>query len=213
MLTFLILGITVIWCHSFTKLTGVGRKCTAAGSLSKLFSLRLPFYILFYSSYILCSQLRMTRQMTSSTTSSIALEEARPMAILGTTLEEEARPMAILGTTLEEEARLALILGTTKCRCLYVFTLDLWSCLWMLCCVCMWWILWSLDECVGYCDLWMNVLNIVIFEWVCWIWMSIWMYYIFCVQCAGFVISVVLVIVYSARKIIAQAYLLLLERP
>jgi hypothetical protein len=43
--------------------------------------------------------------------------------------------------------------------------------------------------------------------------MSIWMYYIFCVQCAGFVISVVLVIVYSARKIIAQAYLLLLERP
>jgi hypothetical protein len=47
------------------------------------------------------------------------------MAILGTTLEEEARPMAILGTTLEEEARLASILGTTKCRCLYVFTLDL----------------------------------------------------------------------------------------
>jgi hypothetical protein len=34
--------------------------------------------------------------------------------------------VAILGTTLEEEARLAAILGTTKCRCLHVFTLDLY---------------------------------------------------------------------------------------
>jgi hypothetical protein len=53
----------------------------------------------------------MTRQMTSSTNSSIA--------------PEEARPVVILSTTPEEEARLAAILGTTKCRCLHVFTLDL----------------------------------------------------------------------------------------
>jgi hypothetical protein len=52
----------------------------------------------------------MIRQMTSSTTSSIALEVARPTAILGIALEE---------------ARLAAILGTTKCRYLHVFTLDL----------------------------------------------------------------------------------------
>jgi hypothetical protein len=50
--------------------------------------------------------------MTSSTTSSIA--------------PEEARPAAILGTALKEEARLAAIFGTTKCRCLHVFTLDLY---------------------------------------------------------------------------------------
>jgi hypothetical protein len=54
----------------------------------------------------------MTQQMTSSTTFSIALEEARLTAILGTTPEEEVRLVAIL--------------GTTKCRCLHVFTLDLY---------------------------------------------------------------------------------------
>jgi hypothetical protein len=43
MLTFLILGITVIWCHSFTKLTGAGGKYTTAGSLSKLFTLFYTF--------------------------------------------------------------------------------------------------------------------------------------------------------------------------
>jgi hypothetical protein len=37
-LTFLVLGNTVIWCHSFTKLTGAKGKCTA-GLLSKLFTL------------------------------------------------------------------------------------------------------------------------------------------------------------------------------
>jgi hypothetical protein len=41
-LTSLILGITVIWCHSFTKLTGVEGKCTT-GSLSKLFTLLCIF--------------------------------------------------------------------------------------------------------------------------------------------------------------------------
>jgi hypothetical protein len=41
-LTFLILGIVVIWCHSFTKLTGVGEKCIA-GSLSKLFTFLCTF--------------------------------------------------------------------------------------------------------------------------------------------------------------------------
>jgi hypothetical protein len=43
MLTFLILGIAVIWCHSFTKFTGAGRKCTTAGSLSKYFTLVCTF--------------------------------------------------------------------------------------------------------------------------------------------------------------------------
>jgi hypothetical protein len=37
--------------------------------------------------------------MTSSTTSSIALEETRPAVILGTTLEEEAQLAVILDTT------------------------------------------------------------------------------------------------------------------
>jgi hypothetical protein len=41
-LTFLILGIAVIWCHSFTKLTGAGGKCTV-GSLSKFFTLLCNF--------------------------------------------------------------------------------------------------------------------------------------------------------------------------
>jgi hypothetical protein len=42
MLTFLILGITVNWCHSFTKLTGAEEKYTT-GSLSKLFTLLCTF--------------------------------------------------------------------------------------------------------------------------------------------------------------------------
>jgi hypothetical protein len=42
MLTFLILGITVNWCHSVTKLTSAGGKCTT-GSLSKLFTLLYTF--------------------------------------------------------------------------------------------------------------------------------------------------------------------------
>jgi hypothetical protein len=149
MLTFLILGIVVNWCHYFTNLTNVGGKCITAGSVSKLFYFALNLCILFYSSYIFRSRLRTTRQTTSSTTSSIA--------------PEETRSAAILCTTPEEEARLAVILGTTKCQCLHVFTLDLWSCLWMLYCVCMWWILWSLNECVRYCDLWMNVLDLNVY--------------------------------------------------
>jgi hypothetical protein len=43
MLTFLILGIAIIWCHSFTKLTNAGGKCTATGSLSKHFTLFCTF--------------------------------------------------------------------------------------------------------------------------------------------------------------------------
>jgi hypothetical protein len=54
----------------------------------------------------------MTRQTTSSTTSSIA--------------PEEARSAVILGTVPENEAQLAVILGTTKCRCMHVFTLNLY---------------------------------------------------------------------------------------
>jgi RAB protein geranylgeranyltransferase component A len=34
--------------------------------------------------------------------------------------------VVILGTALEE-AQLAMILGTTKCRCLHVFTFDLYG--------------------------------------------------------------------------------------
>jgi hypothetical protein len=41
-LTFLILGIAVIWCHSFTKLTGAEGKFTV-GSLYKLFTLLCTF--------------------------------------------------------------------------------------------------------------------------------------------------------------------------
>jgi membrane glycosyltransferase len=112
-LTFLIFGIVVNWCNSFTKLIGAGGKCTTAGSLSKLFLLYFePLYLLIYSSYILRSQLWTTRQTTLSITSSIALEEARSTVILCTILEEE-------------EARLTAILGTTECRCLHLFTLDL----------------------------------------------------------------------------------------
>jgi hypothetical protein len=37
--------------------------------------------------------------------------------------------------------------------------------------------------------------------------MCIWMYYILCVQCAIFIIPVVLVILFSIKKIIAQANL------
>jgi hypothetical protein len=50
----------------------------------------------------------------------------------------------------------------------------------------------------------MNVLDIVIFEWMCWIWMCIWMYYVLCVQCAYFVIPAVLVILFSIKKNYSQ---------
>jgi hypothetical protein len=90
---------------------------------------------------------------------------------------KETWPAASLGTTPEEEAQLAVILGTTKCWCLHVFTLDLWSCLWMLCCVCMWWILWSLNECVEYCDLWMNVLDLDMYMDILYIMCAMYMFY------------------------------------
>jgi hypothetical protein len=43
MVTFLILGIAVIWCYSFTKFIGAGRKCTTVGSFFKLFTLVCTF--------------------------------------------------------------------------------------------------------------------------------------------------------------------------
>jgi hypothetical protein len=52
-LTFLNLGTAVNWCHSFTKLTGAGEKCTPADSLSKLLHCFEHLYLLIYSSYIL----------------------------------------------------------------------------------------------------------------------------------------------------------------
>jgi hypothetical protein len=85
-LTFLIIGITIIWCHSFTKLAGARGKSTIGLLLNTLVYF-IFFYLLFYSSYILCRRLRMTRQTNSSTTSSIALEEARTTVILGYKLE------------------------------------------------------------------------------------------------------------------------------
>jgi hypothetical protein len=81
-LTFLIIGIAVIWCHSFTKPTSAGGKYTAGSLLNFLLCL-VSFYLLFYSSYILHKQLRMTWQMTSSTTSLTAPEEAWTAEILG----------------------------------------------------------------------------------------------------------------------------------
>jgi hypothetical protein len=81
-ITFLIIGITVIWCHSFTKLADVGGKSTTVSLLNFLLCF-ISFYLLFYLSYILRRWLLLTQQMTSSTTSSIALEEARTAAILG----------------------------------------------------------------------------------------------------------------------------------
>jgi hypothetical protein len=110
-ITFLILGIVVIWCHSFTKFISAGRNAQQQVHFLNILLWFVPSYLLFYLSYILRSRLRTTRQTSSSTTSSIA--------------PEEARPTAILGTTLEEEARLAMILSTNKCRCLHVFTPDL----------------------------------------------------------------------------------------
>jgi hypothetical protein len=71
----------------------------------------VPFYLLFFSSYILHRWLQMIGQTTSSTTSLTTLKEARSAVILGIA---------------SEEARLAVILGTTKCQCLHVFTLDLY---------------------------------------------------------------------------------------
>jgi hypothetical protein len=47
----------------------------------------------------------------------------------------------------------------------------------------------------------MNVLDIVIFELMCSIWICIWMYCILYVQYVGFVILVVLVILFSTKKI------------
>jgi hypothetical protein len=67
----------------------------------------------------------MTWQMISSTTFSIAPEEARPAAILSSA-PEEAQPAVILGTA-PKEARPAAILSTTKRRCLHVFTLDFYG--------------------------------------------------------------------------------------
>jgi hypothetical protein len=92
-------------------------------------------------------RLRTTRQTTLSTISSIA----------------------------SEETQLVTILGTTKCRCLHMCLL--WTCMdvilfmdvmlhmgvmnivmfeWMC------WILWYLNECVGYYDVWMDVLYNII---------------------------------------------------
>jgi hypothetical protein len=145
MLTFLILGIAVNWCHLPSWNLLVPGENAQHVHFPKFLYCFVPFYLLFYSFYILRRWLRMTQQMTSSTSSSIS--------------PEEARPTVTLGTTPEEEAWLAAILGTTKCRCLHVFTLDMWSCLWMFCMHAMnivkfeWmcWILWSLNECVYGC--------------------------------------------------------------
>jgi hypothetical protein len=81
-LAFFIIVIIIIWCHSFTKLTGVGGK-SVAGLLLQILLCSVYFYLLFYSSYIICRQLWTIQQMNSSATSSIAPEEARTTVILG----------------------------------------------------------------------------------------------------------------------------------
>jgi hypothetical protein len=181
-LTFLILGITIIWCHSFTKLTDAGGKCTT-GSLSKFFTLLCTFVstllLILYPS-----------QVTSNGQANDFINNLFNSSGWGSTGGDPCYSFRGGGST-------TVILGTTKCRCLHVFTLDLyvymvlWSCLWMLCCVWMWWILWSLNECVGYCDVWMNVLDLDVYMDVL---------YIVCANCVGFLISVVLVILFSAKK-------------
>jgi hypothetical protein len=81
-LIFLIIGIAVICCHSFTKLTGVSRKSTT-GPLLNISRSFVSFYLLFYSLYILRSRLRTTQQTNSLTTSSISPDEAQTTAIRG----------------------------------------------------------------------------------------------------------------------------------
>jgi hypothetical protein len=72
MLTFFMIGITIIWCHSFTKLTGTGEKSTT-GSLLNTLVCFICFYLLFYLSYILRRRFWMIGQTNSLTTSLIAL--------------------------------------------------------------------------------------------------------------------------------------------
>jgi hypothetical protein len=127
MLTFLILCIIIIWCHSFTKLIGTEEKYIAASLLNFLLCF-IYFYLLFYSSYIILRRLQTTWQMSSWTISSITPEEAWTTAILG-----------------------------SRHQCLHVFALDLymdvmlcinfmhvmnivmfeWMCIWIWMCI-MW---------------------------------------------------------------------------
>jgi hypothetical protein len=176
MLNFLILGIVVIWCHSFTKLTSVGGKYTA-GSLLNFLLYFVPFYLLFYSSYILRRWLRMTRQMTSSTTSSIAPEEARSTVILGTT-KHRCLHMCSLWTCMDVILSMDVML--------YMHVMKIVTFEWMC------WILWCLNECVGYFDVWMNVSDLDVCRDIL---------YIVCANCAGFIIPAVLVILFSTKKI------------
>jgi hypothetical protein len=159
-LTFLVIGITVIWCHSFTKLTGAGGKSTS-GLLLNILLCFVSFYLLFYSSYIFCRRLRTTQQTNSSTTSSISPEEAQTTVILD-----------------------------CKRRCVNALDLDLKQCdvvygwIWMLISMFLW-----ICECLNL-DVDVNVsMNIVIVygfacwcEWMCWICMCLWMwmYHILC---------------------------------
>jgi hypothetical protein len=103
---------------------------------SKFFLLYfVPFYLLLYSSYILRKRLQMTRQMTSSTSSSMALEEARPTAILGTT-KRRCLPRCSLWTCID------VILSMEVMLCMDVMNIVMFE--WMC------WILWCLNECVGF---------------------------------------------------------------
>jgi hypothetical protein len=134
MLNFLILGIAVIWCYSFTKLTGAEGKCTADSLLTFLFYF-IYFYLLFYSYYILRRWLRTTRQTTSSITSSLAPEEARPVATLGTT-KRRCLHICTLWCCMD------VILSMDVLLCMDVMNIVMFE--WMC------WILWCLNECVEF---------------------------------------------------------------
>jgi hypothetical protein len=148
MLTFLILGIIIIWCHSFTKLTGVGRKCTT-GSLSKLFTLLCTFLstllLIIYPS-----------QATSDDPTNDFINNLFNSSRGGSTNVDPWYSSKGRLTGVDPWYYKALISACVHFRLVWT-----WSCLWMLCCVYMdeikivmfeWicWILWCLNECVGF---------------------------------------------------------------
>jgi hypothetical protein len=178
-LTFLVLGNTVIWCHSFTKFTGAKGKCTA-GSLSKLFTLLCT----------ILSTLLLILYPSQAASDDLANDFINNMFNSSGGGSTDSDPLYSSGG-----GSTGVILGTTKHRCLHVFTLDLYGRDLVYGCyvvyIWTWWILWCLNECVGYSDVWMNVLDLDVY-------MDI--LYIVCANSAGFLIPSVLVILFSTTK-------------
>jgi hypothetical protein len=165
---FLIIGVTINWCHSFTKLIWTRGKFTTYSLLNILFCF-VFFYLLFYSSYILRRWLQTTHQPNSLTTSSIAPEEAQTMA------------------NLICKRRCNLWILNNVILCVWIWICGCWCCVWMnyICeceCECCLWILWT---CM---DLDMNVDVYVLCMDKLYMWM--WLY------CAGFKIPDVELVVF-----------------